>query len=97
MINDILVFAGYFDWLVIIILIFLNIKFWNSDKYISSCWIFPVFILILPIISIIIEFEINGPDEGETFDSFNMLYVYFKFPLYWALFFIQCIILKIRG
>ena len=96
-INDILIFAGYFDWLIIFTLIFLNIKFWNSDKYISSCWFFPVFGFILPIISITIEFEINGPQKGESFDSFTMLYVYFRFPLYWILCFVQYFILKIRG
>ncbi len=96
MIHDILIFAGYFDWIVIFILIFLNIKFWNSDKYISGCLLFPVFGLILPILSIMVEFEINGPKKGEAFDSFTMLYVYFRFPLYWVLLLIQYIILKIR-
>ncbi len=96
MIDDILVFVGYFDWIIIFVLILLNIKLWNSDKDISGCLLLPVFGLVLPILSIIVEFEINGPKEDDTFDGFTMLYVYFRFPLYWILLIIQYIIFKIR-
>ena len=96
MIDDILMVVGYFDWIIIFVLIFLNIKFRNSDKYIPGCLILPVFGLVLPILSITIEFQINGPKKGEIFDSFTMLYTYFRFPLYWILCIIQYIILKVR-
>ena len=89
--------VGYFDWFVIFVLIFLNVKFWNSDKYISSFWaflLFPIFFFVLPIFSIIIEFELQNPPENE--DGFTMVLLFFRFPLYWILLLSQYIILKIR-
>jgi hypothetical protein len=96
MIHEVLIFVGYFDWFVIFVLIYLNIKFWKSDKYISGCILLPIFGLVLPILSIAVEFQLNGPKKGESFDSFTMLYTYFRFPLYWILFIIQYIILKVK-
>ncbi len=97
MIQNILMFIGYFDWLIIAAFIFLNIKFWHSGKQISNILGFlplPLFGLILPIFSIAIELELNGTGGN---DNFNILYVYFRFPLYWVLLIIQYIILKKRN
>lgn len=86
--------VGYFDYLIILILIFLNIKYWNYNvNCLQGCLSIIIFCFVLPIISIIIEYEINGPGKDEVIDGFTMLYVYIKFPLYWLVFFIQtCIV-----
>ena len=85
---------GLFDYTIISILIFINFKYWNKEIRNKYVWIvlFTLYILTIPIISIIIE--IRGTEPGG--DSFNLLYVYFRFPTYWILTIIQLVALLIR-
>lgn len=55
-----------------------NVKWWWF-----IIW-FLLFFFILPIVSAM--FEINKVTrEHEIVDGFNLLYVYFRFPIYWML------------
>jgi len=52
---------------------------------------------VLPMISIMAEFkvvELQGRPMND--DAFTMLYVYFRFPLYWILFFLQAFLLGLQ-
>ena len=80
---------GIFDIVVILLLIFINIKFW--DKY-WGCWVqifvFLLYVFVFPIISMAVEIEIVSR-KHDMIDGFNLLYTYFKFPVYWILYIIQ--------
>jgi len=81
-----------FDIVVILLLIFINIKFWNK-KWGSLVQILGtlLYVFVLPIISMKIEAEIISR-KYEIVDGFNFLYAFFRFPLYWILYFLQLII-----
>jgi len=85
---------GYFDYLIIAILIFLNIKFWktNFEKKVGCLLVFFLFGFVLPFISMIIELQI----VGEWMDSFEVVYTFLRFPTYWVIGIIQMIIIGIR-
>jgi hypothetical protein len=95
-------FIGYFDIFVFISLIIINIiflKYKTSDfMYKFGCWlqlfIIVLFALILPILSITVEIEIVNSKYGLV-DSFNLLYTYFRFPIYWVVGIIQLIVYRI--
>lgn len=85
---------GYFDYVIFAVLVFLNIKFWktplNSKSKGCLTGIFLGF--VIPLISAIVEFNINGPKteaEKKYFDAFTMTYVYIRFPMYWAILLVQ--------
>ncbi len=92
---------GYFDFIVIGTLIFLNIKFWKNKfdqfdlkvGFISSVILFG---LILPFFSIIIELEIIKSFKGEWMDNFEVMYTIFRFPIYWIIGIVQIIIIGIK-
>jgi hypothetical protein len=94
-------FIGYFDIFVFILLIIINIifrKYKSSDwMYKYGCWlqifIIVLFALILPIFSIAVEIKIVNSKYGLV-DGFNVLYTYFRFPVYWVIGIIQLIIYK---
>jgi hypothetical protein len=85
---------GYFDYLIIAILIFLNIKYWkrNFEKKIGCLLVFILFGFVLPFISMIIELQI----VGDWMDSFEVVYTFLRFPTYWVIGIIQMIIIGIR-
>lgn len=85
---------GYFDYIIIGILIFLNIKFWKKDiSGKTGCLVGGLlFGFFLPFISIIIELQI----VGEWMDSFEVVYTFLKFPTYWIVGIIQIIIIGIK-
>ncbi len=85
---------GYFDYVVIGILIFLNIKYWKTDfeKKIGCLPVFLLFAFLIPLISIFIELQI----VGEWMDSYEVLYTYLRFPTYWIIGIVQMIIIGIR-
>ena len=85
---------GYFDYLIIAILIFLNIKYWktNFEKKVGCLLVFLLFGFVLPFISMIIELQI----VGEWMDSFEVVYTFLRFPTYWVIGIIQMIIIGIR-
>jgi hypothetical protein len=85
---------GYFDYLVIGILIFVNIKYWKTtigNK--TGCIVGGLlFGFILPFISMIFELQI----VGEWMDSFEVAYTFLRFPTYWIIGFIQLITIGIK-
>ena len=85
---------GYFDYVVIGILIFLNIKYWKTkiDKTLGCILGGLMFGFLLPFISMIIELEI----VGEWMDSFTVAYTILRFPTYWIIGIIQVIIIGIK-
>ena len=88
---------GYFDYLTLAILIFLNIKFRRIKFEIGIGCILGglIFGLILPIISIVIELAFVKSGGG-WMDSFEVAYVYIKFPIYWTIGLTQAILTGIK-
>lgn len=90
---DFLSVFGYFDQILLLIIIFLNFLYWKKFPQINGCiGLFILLILfgaILPIISIFIEIKLHS-SPGD--DAFNLLYNYFKFPIYWVLGILEIII-----
>ena len=85
---------GYFDYVVIGILIFVNIKYWktNIEKKVGCILGGLMFGFLLPFISMIIELQI----VGEWMDSFEVVYTILRFPTYWIIGIIQIIIIGIK-
>ncbi len=85
---------GYFDYLVIGILIFINIKVWNTynEKDVGCIGIAILFGFLLPFVSMSIELSI----VGEWVDSFEVLYTYLRFPIYWVMGMLLMIIIIIN-
>lgn len=88
---------GYFDYLIIGILLTFNILLIKKklNRAIKISIIVVGFGLILPMISMKIEI-VKVSSEHEITDSFNLLFTFFKFPLYWGLGIIQGIIFLIN-
>lgn len=86
--------VGYFDYLIIGILVYINIRIWNNykAKIVGRIGIALLFGLFLPLISMIIELSIIA----EWTDSFEMVYTYLKFPIYWLIGILQLIIVIIN-
>ena len=85
---------GYFDYLIIAILIFLNIRYWKSnfEEKIGCLLVAFLFGLVLPFVSMIVELQI----VGEWMDSFEVVYTFLRFPTYWIIGIIQMVIIGIR-
>ncbi len=88
---------GYFDYIIIGILLLLNIKFWKTKfEGKTGCWVGGIlFGFILPLISLTIEVQRVKITIGIT-DSFEVLYTYLKFPTYWIIGIVQSIITGIK-
>ena len=88
---------GYFDYIIFIALIILNIIFWKKDF--SSCLVYGVIILlfgaIFPVISSFIDVRIYTSDK-QIVDNFELLHNYLKFPLYWGVGLVQLLILRFK-
>lgn len=88
---------GCFDLVLIVVLIFLNYRFWKNYSVFNNCFPTVIFFLsfgfILPVISIIVEIKVNS-SPGD--DSFNLLYTYFRFPVYWVIGLVQLLIINYR-
>jgi hypothetical protein len=91
--NDPYVFIGYFDCIIIVILVLLNIYFCKKSLTTTvGCVISGVlFGFILPAISMKIEI-----DRINAMDAYELLYTYFRFPLYWIMGTIQLIIFGLK-
>ena len=88
-----LILFGYFDIFILVILIFSNIKFYGKINVKSGCGLSAlIFGFLLPLISMLIELEIVKANGG-WMDSFEVLYVYLRFPTYWVIGIIQVVIL----
>ncbi len=87
---------GYFDWILLTIIIIVNIYYWRKLKPLKGCLkVFSLIILfglILPFFSMVVEIQLYSSPED---DSFNLLYTYFRFPAYWTIGIIQLIIIFI--
>ncbi len=91
------IFFGYFDYLTLVILIFLNIKFWKEKAdYKMGCFVGGLlFGFILPLISMLIELEIVKSNGG-WLDSFEVSYTLLKFPTYWIIGILQAIVTGVK-
>lgn len=89
---------GYFDYLIIGILIFLNIKFWEKNFSLKEGCLISIglFGVFLPIISIFIELE-RVKLNGGWMDGFEVIYTFLRFPTYWIIGLIQLFILNIKN
>lgn len=89
---------GYFDYAVLLGLLYVNYKYWKRQiRLLPGCLIvLVVFGILLPVLSILTELQVNGPKPGEIHDSFNFVYVYLRFPLYWGLLVLQSLVLLPR-
>lgn len=76
---------GYFDYIVLGVLIILNILFWRKTiKRKIGCLLGGLlFGIALPIVSMSIEID-RVTEEMDIIDNFTLLYTYFKFPIYWV-------------
>ncbi|WP_248724913.1 hypothetical protein [Seonamhaeicola sp. ML3] len=88
---------GYFDYIVIGFLIFLNIRFWKKKTEMKTgCILGGVFFgFILPLISMIIELQRVKMTIG-IIDNFEVLYTYLRFPSYWGIGIIQAIVVSVK-
>ncbi len=91
-------FIGYFDYGVLFLLVIANIYLWKKKlKGKIGCLISGLlFGIILPIISMKIEI-VRISKEYEIIDSFNLLYTYFRFPIYWIIGVFQTIIMNVNN
>ncbi len=91
------IYFGYFDLILVFILIITNYIFWNKFQVFNSCLptalLFVLFGLVFPLVSMFIEIKLNS-SPGD--DAFNLLYTYFRFPVYWAIGLIQILIIHFR-
>jgi hypothetical protein len=92
--------VGYFDYAVLALAIGINILYIN--RYASNllgCWpllaIGVLFCLVLPVLSIWVELDRTQRPPGVPVDGFELLYAWFRFPMYWALFILQVSVLAI--
>lgn len=89
---------GYFDYIIFGILIFLNYIFWKRKiKLGIGCLItLIVFGLLLPIASM--GFEIHRYTKVYKYtDAFELLYTYFRFPMYWMIGILQGSLMIIKN
>ena len=94
-------FLSYFDILIIVVLVFLNVFLWKKKTVIFKRFSYYLaglilFAFALPIISIILEFKVFNPQSNEVFDLFTMLYTFLKFPIYWIIIVLQIIFFRIK-
>jgi hypothetical protein len=88
---------GMFDFLTVIVVVVLNIFYFQNKKFDTTLgcgFVFLVFGILLPALSIDIEERRETKDwkEGEIHDNFELLYLFLKFPIYWGMGIIQSII-----
>ncbi len=76
---------GYFDFFILAVLVFLNIKFWKRGIKLKGRFIlgFLLFGFILPVISMIVEVQRVDRTIG-IIDNFEVFYTYLRFPTYWV-------------
>lgn len=91
-------FIGYFDYGVLFLLVIANVYFWKKNlKGKIGCLISGfLFGIVLPIISMKIEMS-RISKEYEIIDGFNLLYTYFRFPMYWIIGIFQTIVMNVNN
>jgi len=88
----------YFDILLVLILIFINIFLYKTNLVRKIDWklkllLFIILFIVIPIISVNKEVS-NVYKKFITVDEFNLLYIYLKFPIWWLIACIQILIIK---
>jgi hypothetical protein len=88
---------GYFDYFVVGVLLFLNIKFWRKSFDRTDGCLLGAFLFgfLVPLFSMMLELERVKLHGGWT-DSFEVLYTYLRFPMYWLIGFIQAVLTLIK-
>lgn len=89
---------GYFDYAVLLGLLYFNYIYWKRklNWLLVSLVGVVVFGVLLPVLSIQAELYVNGPKPGDIVDGFNYWYVELRFPMYWGLFILQCLVLLLK-
>jgi uncharacterized membrane protein len=84
---------GYFDFFIISLLIYLNIKYWKNGFKATSLFIVigVLFLLVFPFFSFLIELN-REIEDTELFIDLRALYGILKIPLYWVLGILQIIV-----
>ncbi|BAX81826.1 hypothetical protein ALGA_3528 [Labilibaculum antarcticum] len=90
-------FIGYFDCIVLGVLGILNAVYWYKrfNRKLGCLIIGLAFGIILPMISMKIEI-VRVSNEFEIVDGFNLLYTYFRFPMYWIVGICQSILINVH-
>ncbi|TDN39174.1 hypothetical protein A8B98_20180 [Hymenobacter sp. UV11] len=90
--------VSYFDYFIILLVSCLTIVNWKYPPAwrISYVGELLVFGLLLPLLSIELEFRCYAPKSAETFDAFTMAYTLLKFPLYWGLFSLRQLVVFLK-
>ena len=94
-------YVGIFDYVVFVVILIANILIWKrpiGNK--AGCLLgLAIFGFALPLISIAVEISnyqeayIDKPFD----DSFEMLYAYSRFPIYWILGVLQVAVLALKN
>jgi hypothetical protein len=91
---------GKFDVILICCLILANLLLWRVKfkKKLCCFLIVCLFGLVLPMISMGFEIDKVKSERPEhtIIDNFELLYTYFRFPVYWGIGIIQSIILLVK-
>ncbi|HUH51961.1 MAG TPA: hypothetical protein VLZ11_07665 [Flavobacterium sp.] len=88
---------GYFDYIVFAILLLLNSIYWRKLVSIKmGCLVGGLmFGLVLPMISMHLEIQRVARTIG-IIDNFEVVYTYFKYPIYWFVGMAQLLVLTIK-
>jgi len=89
---------GYFDIFTLVVLILLNLMIWKYRPIQKLNWkILTVVVLLLfivvPYVSTKIEqYQIH--QTKEMIDGFNLLYIFFRYPIWWTIGIIEILTLR---
>ncbi len=89
----------YFDFLLVFILILVNIFLHKTNLITKIDWklkllLFIILFVVIPIISVNKEVS-NAYKKFITVDDFNLIYIFFKFPIWWLIGVIEIFIIRI--
>jgi hypothetical protein len=89
---------SYFDYIIILLVSCLTLVNWKRPLawrigYVGELLVFG---LLLPLLSIELEFRCYASKSAETFDAFTMAYTFLKFPLYWGLFISRQLMMRFK-
>lgn len=90
---------GFFDIFIIAIIILINWYIFKYKVFSYFPWYVHVilgmtFILILPLTSCMVEYQTYINQSKVTPDGFEILYIWFRFPIYWALGLVEGLIIN---
>ena len=91
-----------FDYLILVLCLIFNILVLRFDFLgsVKPIWVvigwFFLFAGVLPLLSIGFEKDLIQ-QEYEVVDGFNLVYLLFKFPLYWGIGWVELLLLALIG